>query len=151
MPEAITQTIYVTLVVFGISFFVYHLINSISVKKDSLEYNALISQPRKKSILDRKDMILLCLSKEEQKDAILKMKRILKAQFDAPSNKNKPYFIVTNSIEKQFKDNISFLYAQIVCGAFQESGMINKNDLSSNFAIVPTKATLKQLSESNYI
>ena len=117
-------------------------------KIKSLAHNALVLTPRKKEILDKKDMLILCLTKEEEIEAINKMKIILKAHFDSPSNKGKSYFIMNKSIEKSFKTNVAYKYAQLMVDAYEEKGISESQYL---FALVPSEDTLKKLSQPNYI
>lgn len=105
-----------------ILFFIIYLLSIFNENKLTLEYNVFKRKSNQKKLIKNKDIIFVCLDQEEKEEAIRKMKMLLKAQIDAPSNKNKKFFIQNRNIEKFFNNRISYQYAQLVFNVFEEKG-----------------------------
>lgn len=105
-----------------ILFIVIHFHSIYNEYKLTLEYNVFKRKSNQEKLIKNKETIFLCLNQEEKEEAIRKMKMILKAQIDAPSNKNKKFFIQNRNVEKFFNNRISYQYAQLVFNVFEEKG-----------------------------
>lgn len=105
-----------------ILFFIIYLLSIFNENKLTLEYNVFKRKSNQKKLIKNKDIIFICLDHEEKEEAIRKMKMLLKAQIDAPSNKNKKFFIQNANIEKFFNNRLSYQYAQLVFNVFEEKG-----------------------------